>query len=91
MGYRATQIGVVSRGLGCAGFNSPAVFASVKKILPWIKKIVEANMNKDEFCTPDPPKIKREIRSRIGNSKSKSKSGRRNRRRNRRKNKKSTG
>ena len=31
----------MSRGLGCAGFNSPAVFASVKKILPWIKETVE--------------------------------------------------
>ena len=40
-GIKATQIGVVSRGLGCAGFNSPAVFASVKKILPWIKETVE--------------------------------------------------
>ena len=51
MGYRATQIGVVSRGLGCAEFNSPAVFASIKKIFPWIKQIVEANMNQNDFCT----------------------------------------
>merc|ERR1719220_1941543 len=29
---RATQIGVVSRGKGCAGFNDPAIFGSVKKV-----------------------------------------------------------
>ena len=38
----------MSRGLGCAGFNSPAVFASVKKILPWIKETVENDKKKNK-------------------------------------------
>ena len=38
----------MSRGLGCAGFNSPAVFASVKKILPWIKETVENDRKKNK-------------------------------------------
>ena len=37
---RATQIGVVSRGKGCAGFNDPAIYVSVKKIYRWIHNIV---------------------------------------------------
>lgn len=47
---RATQIGVVSRGLGCAGFNNPGIFGSVKKILPWIKKVVEKEMKPKNYC-----------------------------------------
>ena len=47
---RATQIGVVSRGLGCAGFNMPAIFASVKMVFPWIKNIVEEEMKEIPFC-----------------------------------------
>merc|ERR1719481_1626438 len=35
---RATQIGTVSRGSGCASFNNPAVFGSVKKSLTGLKK-----------------------------------------------------
>ena len=37
---RATQIGVVSRGEDCAGFNNPAIYVSVKKIYRWIRYIV---------------------------------------------------
>jgi len=47
---RATQIGTVSRGHGCAGFNSPAVFGSVKMSFDWIKEVVEKEMKKEEFC-----------------------------------------
>ena len=47
---RATQIGVVSRGLGCAGFNNPGIFGSVKKILPWIQKVVKKEMKPKNFC-----------------------------------------
>ena len=47
---RATQIGVVSRGLGCAGFNNPGIFGSVKKIYSWIKKVVEKEMKPKNFC-----------------------------------------
>jgi len=46
---RATQIGTVSRGHGCAGFNHPAVFGSVKKSYDWIKEVVEKEM-KGEYC-----------------------------------------
>ena len=38
---RATQIGVVSRGEGCAGFNNPDIYVSVKKIYRWIRYIVK--------------------------------------------------
>ena len=38
---RATQIGVVSRGKDCAGFNNPEVYVSVKKIYRWIRYIVK--------------------------------------------------
>ena len=48
---RAWQIGTVSRGAGCAGFNSPAVFGSVKMSFDWIKKVVEKEMKKKEFCS----------------------------------------
>jgi len=47
---RATQIGTVSRGHGCAGFNSPAVFGSVKMSFDWIKEVVENEMKEEEFC-----------------------------------------
>jgi len=53
---RATQIGVVSRGRGCAKFNSPAIFGSVKSVYNWIKKTVEKNMDEKNFC----PKKKEE-------------------------------
>jgi len=47
---RATQIGVVTRGLGCAGFNRPAMYGSVKKVFTWIKETVEKNMKEKKFC-----------------------------------------
>ena len=47
---RATQIGVVSRGRGCAKFNSPAIFGSVRKVYKWIKEIVEKEMEFKIFC-----------------------------------------
>ena len=47
---RATQIATVSRGEGCANFNSPAVMGSVKMVFDWIKEVVEKEMKKEEFC-----------------------------------------
>ena len=48
---RATQIGVVSRGHGCAGFNMPGVFGSVNKVLPWIKSTVESELKSvNDMC-----------------------------------------
>ena len=47
---RATQIGVVSRGAGCAGFNSPAIFGSVKMSFDWIKQVVKKEMSEGGFC-----------------------------------------
>ena len=44
---RATQIGVVSRGEDCAGFNNPAIFVSVKKIYRWIRYIVRRHKSND--------------------------------------------
>ena len=49
---RATQIGVVSRGRGCAKFNSPAIFGSVRKVYKWIKDTVEEEMEKKNYCPP---------------------------------------
>ena len=48
---RAWQIGTVSCGHGCAGFNSPAVFGSVKMSYDWIKEVVEKEMKTEEFCS----------------------------------------
>ena len=48
---RATQIGVVSRGKGCAGFNDPAIFGSVKRIYSWIRSIVRKHKSNDNMCT----------------------------------------
>ena len=47
---KATQIGTVSRGAGCAFFNSPAIFGSVKKALSWIKEVIEKEMGGKEYC-----------------------------------------
>ena len=47
---RATQIGVVSRGRGCAKFNSPAIFGSVKRAYGWIKEVVEKEMGGKGYC-----------------------------------------
>ena len=37
-GRVAYIIGVVSRGKGCANFNSPGIFTRITKHLKWIKK-----------------------------------------------------
>ena len=55
---RAAQIGVVSRGYGCAGFNSPAVFGSVKMSYDWIEKTVKDEMKDEGYC--DKPEDKAE-------------------------------
>ena len=47
---RATQIGVVSRGKGCAGFNDPAIFGSVKKIYKWIRRTVKKHKTDKNLC-----------------------------------------
>ena len=47
---RATQIGVVSRGKGCAGFNDPAIFGSVRKIYKWIRKTVKKHKTDKNLC-----------------------------------------
>jgi len=47
---KATQIGTVSRGSGCASFNNPAVFGSIKKSFNWIKEVVQQEMKKEDFC-----------------------------------------
>ena len=47
---RATQIGVVSRGMGCAGFNDPAIYGSVKKIHTWIENVVKEHKSNDNIC-----------------------------------------
>ena len=51
---KATQIGVVSRGMICGGFNSPGVYTSVSKILDWIKTVVEKEMEKANYCKEAP-------------------------------------
>jgi len=47
---RATQIATVSRGAGCAFFNAPGLFPSVKKSFNWIKEVVEKEMKKEDYC-----------------------------------------
>jgi len=47
---RATQIGTVSRGEGCAYFNAPAIFGSVKKARSWIKETIEKEMGGKGYC-----------------------------------------
>ena len=37
---RATLIGVVSRGMGCAYFNHPGIYTRIKKYLNWIDSII---------------------------------------------------
>ena len=48
---RATQIGVVSRGRGCAGFNSPAIYGSVKQIHAWVRETVMKHKSNNNVCT----------------------------------------
>ena len=49
---RATLLGVVARGAGCAQFNSPAVYGSVSKNFDWIKETIGKEMGKDEEACP---------------------------------------
>ena len=44
---RATQIGILSRGRGCSGFNEPSVFVSVKEMYDWIKAMVAEHKSND--------------------------------------------
>jgi len=37
----AILVGIVSRGSGCGGFNSPGVYGRVKEVYGWIKKYTE--------------------------------------------------
>lgn len=50
---QATLLGVVSRGAGCAQFNSPAVYGSVSKAFEWIKETIAKEMGEDEACPVD--------------------------------------
>ena len=47
---KATQIGVVSRGWICGGFNSPGIYSRVSKVVDWIKTMVEEEMEKENYC-----------------------------------------
>ena len=47
---RATQIGIVSRGRGCADYNAPAIFGSVIKIMDFIEDILSKEMNSSVIC-----------------------------------------
>ena len=46
---RATIIGVVSRGTGCANFNKPGIFTKIQYHLKWIHKVIKSgNCKKNE-------------------------------------------
>ena len=45
---RATIIGVVSRGTGCANFNKPGIFTKIQHHLKWIKKVIATGDCKTE-------------------------------------------
>ena len=47
---KARQIGVVSRGQGCASFNVPAIYTSVKETYNWMKETIEKEMKGKEMC-----------------------------------------
>jgi len=49
---RAIQLGVVSRGKGCANYNLPGIYTRVAKIYDWIKEIVKANAGNTTLCPP---------------------------------------
>jgi len=72
---RATILGVVSRGAGCAAFNAPAIYGSVSKNYGWIQEIVlKESKDTDKLCP--------------GGSKSKSKKGKSKKRKRSKKSKK---
>jgi len=52
---KAIQIGVVSRGQICAGFNQPGIYVKIKNYFNWIKEIVENNGDIEEFCPAKKP------------------------------------
>ena len=45
-------MGVVSRGVVCAGFNSPGIYGSVVKAYDWIKDTLTKESKEGELC-PD--------------------------------------
>ena len=47
---RATLLGVVSRGIGCASFNSPAIYGSVVKAYDWIKETLTKESKAGGLC-----------------------------------------
>ena len=49
---RATVLGVESRGVVCAGFNSPGIYGSVVKAYDWIKEVLTKESKEGELC-PD--------------------------------------
>jgi len=50
---RATLLGVVSRGAGCAQFNSPAIYGSVSRAFEWIKETIATEIGEDQACPVD--------------------------------------
>lgn len=53
---RAIQLGVVSRGEGCANYNRPGLYTRVSKIYDWIKETVKANAGDAKLC----PEVKKQ-------------------------------
>jgi len=47
---RATQVGVVSRGQGCAIFNSPAIYTDLAKFYDWISTTVKKELAGKKAC-----------------------------------------
>ena len=47
---RATQIGVVARGKGCAAFNVPAIYSSVKMNYKWMKETIAKEVENESLC-----------------------------------------
>jgi hypothetical protein len=47
---RATLLAVLSRGLGCARFNAPAVYGSVGRAFSWIRETIEKEMGGSAAC-----------------------------------------